>query len=190
MSKSKNLKTMEIIAGHTKYFADKLEDMYDIGYTVGYKQGIIDNNGNAKRQANDSHEQGYKEGLEDAWQYMKKIAFKETEGGIPLAELKEMFGEDACLLTEVLRNYSVTSVIDIIKAYEEKQKQSDEIKVGDEVTERDLPAKGIVTRANEVCCYVMWNDGSSGSRDKDDLNKTGKHIDGIAKILEQLQEGE
>lgn len=164
-------------------------EIFDKGYTAGYKQGITDNNGNAKRQANDSREQGYQEGLEDVWQYMKKIAFRETEGGIPLAELKEMFGEDSCLLTEMLRNYSVTEVIDIIKAYEEKkQKQDDEIKVGDEVTGCDSHYKGIVTRVNEIICYVMWNDGSSGSRNKDVLHKTGKHIDGITEILEQLDE--
>jgi len=159
--------------------------IFDKGYTAGYKQGIIDNNRNAKRQANDSHEQGYKEGLEDAWQYMKKIAFKETEGGIPLAEIKEMFGEYSCFLTEILQNYSITEVIDRIKEYE--MRQYAEIKVGDEVIERHWGGKGIVTRANEVCCYVMWEDGSSGSRDKDDLNKTGKHIDVLDEILKQLK---
>lgn len=69
---------------------------------------------------------------------MKKIAFKETEGGIPLAEIKEMFGEHSCFLTEILQNYSVTQVVNIIKAYEEKrQKQGNEKVMGERMTREE-----------------------------------------------------
>ena len=69
----------------------------------------------------------------------------------------------------------------------------DEIKIGDEVIDASLGrgwANGVVTLIpllNKNEAYVMWFDGSSGKREIRDLRKTGKHIDGIAEVLKQLE---
>ena len=152
-------------------------------FNRGYKQGFKDGKEadcDCKDNMENEYNRGFNEGLFEAWECVKRIYDLQCD------TVKEIFGSK--YFKDVLENYSASEAIKKVEEYEEKQKQVDEIKVGDEVTERGWSYKGIVTRANEVCCYVMWRDGSSGRRDTDDLHKTGKHIDGLDEILKQLQE--
>lgn len=150
-----------------------------IAYDKGYKQGQKD----MEQDTMAVLENGKMIGREEAWECCRKLFATMPEKDIEQAFYTEWHNGGF----NALMNLNVTDAIRRIEEYE-KKKKDDEIKVGDEVTESDPSGKGIVTRANEVCCYVMWADGSSGSRGKDDLHKTGKHIDGLDEILKQLQE--
>ena len=64
----------------------------------------------------------------------------------------------------------------------------DEIKVGDEVYCKgdDTSDSGVVTWVGKKRVCTMWQDGSAGEVEKDELIKTNRHFD-IASILKELQ---
>lgn len=127
-------------------------------------------------------DEAYKRGLTDAWECMKKIAFSEKP-----RDMRDFFGHTT--FGGILTGYTATEAIEKLKAYEEKQKADDEIKVGDEVCYIDKMRKdaGIVTwrRYDEI--YIMWDDGSSSRNKVNDYRKTGRHFD-IDKLLEAMNE--
>ena len=71
--------------------------------------------------------------------------------------------------------------------YEAWKKQKDEIRVGDEVTEKYV-GKAIVTNIEFELCSVLWFDGSV---DEDvplkDLHKTGRHFDEVEELLKKMK---
>ena len=79
-----------------------------------------------------------------------------------------------------LGNAHMKSNVKRFEAYE------NEIKVGDVVETMDI--KGIVTELKKLEICVVCSDGSSGYWLKNEVTKTGKHID-IQKILDELKEG-
>ena len=64
----------------------------------------------------------------------------------------------------------------------------DEIKVGDEVYCKgdDTSDSGVVTWVGKKRVCTMWQDGSAGEVEKDELIKTNRHFD-IASILKEMQ---
>jgi hypothetical protein len=60
--------------------------------------------------------------------------------------------------------------------------------VGDEVYSKgdDVSDSGVVTWVGKDSIYAMWQDGSAGEVQKDELVKTGRHFD-IASILEEMR---
>lgn len=127
----------------------------------------------------------YDKGLSDAWDAAKKI-----------------FDMDGDTIVEVFDDYSPYNVtqkctaaeaIAKIKAYEDKQKQDAEIKVGDEVYSDAFDDKGIVTHItnDKVSCvciicngFTMMKVGLCG------LHKTGRHFPQIAEVLAELRGAE
>ena len=73
-----------------------------------------------------------------------------------------------------------------LKAYEEKQKAEDEIKVGDEVTPKRASWKGVVVGIDDDNAMVMTSDGYSAMYQIEILCKTGRHFN-IASILEDMR---
>ena len=68
-------------------------------------------------------------------------------------------------------------------------KQTDEeIKVGDEVYCKgdDTSDSGVVTWVGKKRVCAMWQDGSAGEVEKDELIKTNRHFD-ISSILKEMQ---
>lgn len=127
-------------------------------------------------------DEAYQRGLDAAWEAAKKIAQQwendtDTEHRVVI--------DDSIRVT--LDSMTASEAIEKLKAYEEKQKANDKIKVGDEVIA--YGHRGVVTYVNEnLYLYtVMMHDGSCGDLEKGDLKKTGKKHD-IDKILEEMKE--
>ena len=135
----------------------------------------------------------YQRGLNDAWEAARKIFGYEMDGGIPIAEIGKVFGyaEDALFCTaDIIRHNTATEAIEKLKAYEEKQKAEDEIKVGDEVVVTDRGTKYVVVSFGEyfkektACGFGA--DGVWYGNEFSKLRKTGRHFD-IASILEEMR---
>ena len=134
----------------------------------------------------DIQDTAYQRGLEDAWNVARKIAVETDDGGVSISALYEMFGTESMCM--IMKNNTVYDVTDKLKAYEEKQKTDDEIKVGDEVYCKgdDTSDSGVVTWVGKKSIYAMWQDGSAGEVQKDEFIKTGRHFD-ISSILKEMQ---
>ena len=124
----------------------------------------------------------YQRGLEDAWEAARKII------RMPDGDILDLFPDcyaSVCTAVQAILKYDASEAIAKLKAYEEKQKAEDEIKVGDGVIVYGL--RGVVTCVNGNLYTVMMSDGSCGNWRKRDLKKTGKHYD-IDKILEAMKQ--
>lgn len=145
----------------------------------------------------DLQDEAYQRGLDDAWEAARKIFGYEIDGGIPLNEIGKVFGyaEDAIFCTaDIIRHNTAQEAIEKLKAYEEKQKADDEIKVGDEVISlrkngeviEDMPP-WIVTYETKYSYQGLDACGLLHNNPKDRARKTGRHFD-IQKILEEMKE--
>ena len=139
-------------------------------------------------QVDDAHRQG----LEDAWEYAKKIVLNPDDGGLGLSELNEIFG--FYTLQSIFKNYTVQQAIEKLKAYEKEQKANDEIKVGDEVINNTTGSKGILLEpetkdmlATVIIPSQRWRTFNSRHSN---LKKTGKHynIEGLLKVMNGMKE--
>ena len=128
--------------------------------------------------------EAYHRGLDDAWEAARKIIH------MPEGELLNIFTEcysAVCTALQVILKYDASEAIEKLKAYEEKQKADDEIKVGDEVEPIYTYITGVVTLIDGDIIYILWRDGSSISAMKlKEVTKTGRHFD-IASILEDMR---
>lgn len=128
----------------------------------------------------EAHKKAYEQGLYDAWELAKRINCYENDGGLSQRELKKIFGTfDCCEIMSMPYKEALAK----LKAYEEQNK----IEVGDVVENivRDKVFVGVVSNIYYDEVTVMWNDGTSGLVKRNELEKTGKHID-IKSILEQI----
>ena len=92
----------------------------------------------------------------------------------------------------VFDKYTAQEAIAKLKAYKDKQKEDDPIKVGDEVTHKsDLAVwKAVCIRidGDRQHMNLMGHTGAVGYYPVDDFKKTGRHFD-ISSILEELRNG-
>ena len=125
----------------------------------------------------------YERGLNDAWECAKKIAYQEVD---LIATFNKHLGESSI---EVLKDYSASEAIAKIKEYEERKKQDEDIKVGDEVVYNYVTTFvvtcvvkgeyiGGINSDGEDCCYHY----------KAKLKKTGRTFPQIAEVLKQMKE--
>ena len=121
------------------------------------------------------------EGHSEAWELAKKIYLSEEEGGYDGAELFEIFDEAS--LSDIYRlSYSEATA-----KVAEWEKAKEEIKDGD-VLEGiyDNEVKCIVTNlCPDNMAYLVFDDGTAGVYELDNLKKTGRHID-IDSFLKQI----
>lgn len=105
----------------------ELEESYQKGLAVGYKDGYEDGQHEATTL-------DYQRGLDDVWEAAKKIFGYEQDGGLPFDDLRKAFGFEGVpfCTADILRTNTASEALAKLKAYEEKQK-ADEIKVGNEV---------------------------------------------------------
>lgn len=165
------------------YINEHFGDLQDEAYQRGLEEGkkafdLLD----AERDSE------YQRGLNDAWEAARKIALDPHEGGLIARDMSKIFGCES--VHYCFKNYSAAEALDKLKAYEEKNKADDEIKVGDEVNL--LGDRFIVTRIFQPHnmkrqCDGIDDDGCvyNGVL-MDDLEKTGRHFD-IDKILEEMR---
>ena len=116
-------------------------------------------------------EQAFDRGCNAAWELARKIVLK---NGYSSCDLYEIFGKSD--LQHVLENYTYTEVTAKVAEWE---KAKEEIKDGD-VLEGiyDNEVKCIVTNlCPDNMAYLVFDDGTAGVYELDNLKKTGRHID-------------
>lgn len=150
-----------------------------------YQRGFDDGKEYGLDEADMREAVSYQKGLSDAWEIARKIVFDSDEGGIRLLDFPTIFGNRT--IQQVFRKNSAAEAIAKLKAYKEKQKANNEIKVGDEICYIDESRKdtGIVTWRRYDDIYIMWNDGSASRNKVNNYRKTGRRF-GIDKILEEM----
>ena len=122
----------------------------------------------------------YERGLKDAWECAKKM-FE-----MPYIELQNIFPHIS--LFNPLDNVSPSEAIVKIKEYDERKKQDEEIKVGDEVVYLDRVFVVTSIVKNE---YVMGFDSNGehcSYHYKTKLKKTGRTFPQIVEVLKQIKE--
>lgn len=156
-------------------FGELQEEAYQRGYDEGYKKclSVYDFD-----QPCISCE-GYKRGLEDAWEAARKIALMDTETS---ENITGYFG-----LFRIMENLTPMQAIEKLKAYEDG-KHSDRIEVGDVVMIKDSNKNTfVVTKVSNQSVWGVDADGSWNYWAIYEVIKTGKHYD-IASILEAMRE--
>lgn len=131
----------------------------------------------------DLQDTAYQKGLNDAWEAARKLfssmADSDIEKAFPIEWNNGGF--------KALMNLQPQEAIEMLKAYEEKQKADDEIKAGDEVIYNGT-TKCIVVRPEDDERYasLIDSDGTHYAADHRECKKTGRHFD-IDKILEDMR---
>jgi hypothetical protein len=123
-----------------------------------------------------AHEEGYEEGLNDAWETVRKLVCSPSEGGYDFDVLLGIFG--CCGMKNISTHYTPKEVIEKIKAYDE----ANAIKRGDYVTwfingEKNT---GIVLYEQETQYWILCDDNpcpQNISKTRLNLTKLAKHID-------------
>ena len=132
----------------------------------------------------------YQRGLDDAWEAARKIVLVPGDGGTGLQNLVAIFGTNTMEL--VFINNSASEAIAKLKAYKEKQKADDEIKVGDEVAfhhDDGRPDTVVVVTYIGKDGFIDGMDGRGtqyAHKNPTKWTKTGRHFD-ISKILEEMR---
>ena len=172
--------TISQTEGLCKEVANCIRNAYDRGYKQGQKD--------MEQDTMAVLENGKMIGREEAWECAKKIALRKDEARNAFRDIAPV---------KVFEEYSASEAIAKIKEYEDKhsKKQTDEIKIGDEVIylndgDSSDGYKGIVIGFDgkgyyNVKLYKEWSSWAIllGTY----LIKTGKHFDQIAEVLEQLK---
>ena len=129
----------------------------------------------------DMQDTAYQKGLEDAWEAARKIIEMTSP---PYWEVFNEYKED------LFGKITATEAIAKLKAYEEKQKADDEIKVGDVVMIKQFKHPEnhlfVVTKVSDESVWGVEGDGSWNYWAINEVIKTDKHFD-IEKILEEMR---
>ena len=156
----------------------------DINNHLSILEGLLRNErDDVQKQVNEA----YQRGLDDAWECMKKIAFLEKP-----RDMRDFLGHTT--FGGILTGYTAAEAIAKLKAYEEKQKAEDDIKVGDELehTVSGYTSKAIFLEKIEddedwyTCLFWTSCGFAILSYPKSQFKRTGKHFD-IDKILEEMR---
>ena len=130
----------------------------------------------------DLQEDAYQQGLDDAWEAAKKLfssmADSDIEKAFPIEWNNGGF--------KALMNLQPQEAIEKLKAYEEKQKADDEIKIGDEVEVLNSGSKYLIAWIAGTSICGFDHDGVTCHLQPSDVRKTGRHFD-ILSILEDMR---
>ena len=150
---------------------------------VGYLEQL--NSDYINEHFGDLQDTAYQRGLDEAWKAARRISVIELNGGLAGKELMKIYG--TMDIHKIYDDNTASEAIDKLKAYEEKQKAEDEIKVGDEVIYNGT-TKCIVVRPEDDERYasLIDSDGIHYSADHRECKKTGRHFD-IKSILEAMK---
>ena len=168
----------------------------------GFDKLVMDDRGLVRLSKFDErsiYDKGYKGGLNDAWDVVKKIIEPAYDGGYSFDVLHKIFCESA--IRSILKHNTAAEAIAKIKAYEDKQKQDAEIKVGDEIIihnkadEEIYKAAVIDIDTNEGlwafdengCIIVIEPDRYLGEEANTEVKKTNRTFPQIAEVLAELK---
>ena len=163
---------------NSDYINEHYGSLQDEAYQKGYDKGYADKTNNdevGKELAKDV----YQRGLDDGWEAARKIFVSTTDGGYSMGQIREILGKRSLFCaTDVIRQFTINEVIEKLKAYEEKQKAEDDIKVGDEVRAEDGTAVFVVTWMSENCICGVDREGKCYSYEPREVcGKTGRRCD-------------
>ena len=130
-------------------------------------------------QHEEEYNQAFNQGAEAAWELAKKI------NDMDIYDTEEIFIEAGAFhLGNVLENYTYSEAAAKVTEWE---KAKEEIKVGDVLEYiADNNVKCVVTKPHSSnMAYLVFNDGSAGLNELDNLRKTGKRTD-IDSFLKQI----
>ena len=131
----------------TPYTEPDLEQVRKEAYDKGFDAGRTLNTGK------------YEKGLNDAWEAAKKNYLPEDHGGLGYKTRMKVFDTDN--IGWIFKNLSASEAIEKIRAYEEKKKEEQEIKVGDWIQNGGVI--GVVTYIEQttdgICYHVLGKDG-------------------------------
>lgn len=170
--------TMKMARANLSRIADNI---YQQGYEAGKAATPFTDTEEAEKKA-------YNRGLNDAWECAGKLVHPRL-GGYTEEQKQRIFGTYVSS-DSILHNFTAPEVIAKIKAYEDKQKQDAEIKVGDEVTHDG--AKFIVLNIDsQTSIYCLDTRGRTPIfTNIHNLTKTGRHFGQIAEALKELRGAE
>lgn len=175
-----------------KQAQELIEQAYQRGYKAGREAGYEDWKNSAFNNVTIDAESFIEQGRNDAWDAARKLFLNEEHGGLKQEEFVSLF--DGKRPVMVLAYTSATEAISKIKAYEEqKQKEADEIHIGDEVIPVDgITEPFIAIAVDNGVVYGFDKNGTyrGASKAEIDFKKTGRHFDEIAEVLKKMQEGE
>ena len=121
----------------------------------------------------------YEDGLNDAWEAVRKISLNVAEGGLPTDDLIKIFDGDNPY--RIIKKYTGKECVEKIKAWEEKNK----FHVG-EIVNIEGARKAVVSRVEDNCCYILDETGCVAKYfDTSSISKTGRTID-IESLLKQI----
>lgn len=132
-------------------------------------------------------DEAYQRGLDEAWEAARKISLMSPD------EIEKVF-PGAAKYNRYNLGYSGVEAIEKLKAYEEKQKAEDDIKLGDELehTVSGYTSKAIFLEQIEddedwyTCLFWTSCGFAILSYPKSQFKRTGKHFD-IDKFLEEMR---
>lgn len=153
---------------NSDYINEHFGDLQD----TAYKKGLHDG------ESKCGYCNEYQRGLDDAWECARELYLN--------GACKDLFGE---YFNTFIKNHTAQEAVEKLKAYEEKQKADDEIKVGDEVETKDGKRFVVTTFGSGIDCDIavgVCADGLGLGVDLKELRKTGRHFD-IASILEDMR---
>ena len=127
-------------------------------------------------------DEAYQRGLDDAWEAARKLFSSMADSDIEKVFPTEWNNGGF----NALINLRPQEVIEKLKAYEEKQKADDEIKVGDEVIYNEHKFIVFATETEKYYASLFDVNGRHASADHREFKKTGRHFD-IDKILEAMK---
>lgn len=149
---------------------DELEKQaYQRGYEEAYDTAYADAEGiyeSGKRAM-------YQKGLKDAWEAARTLWNTPNR--------KEIFGHT--IFNTILTTLTAQETIEKIRQYEQEE---EELKVGDEVINRDK--KAVVTEITDRFVRIMYSDGSGYALFSKNMTKTGRHFPEIAEVLAKMKE--
>ena len=122
----------------------------------------------------------YEDGMAEAWEVARKLCAPEDDGGILWDDIHEMFGVNK--FYDAFKNFTASEATAKIKAWEEGKK----FHVGDVV--RHHGKECVVTKifdSDPEKCYLLWEDGGTGTGAFSKFEKTGRTID-IAGLLAEI----
>lgn len=151
-------------------------------YNKGYEDRKAEESESARAIVNTEQQKSYEDGLNDAWECVKKIYSMNNDDKEKLFDYRNTFN--------IVEQYTVSEVLAKIKAYEDKQDA--EIKVGDEIVYSD-GLKGIVVGiSNTVGQISVLNNKYDVPQllVKSRAKKTGRTFLQIAEVLAELRGAE
>ena len=180
--------------GELARLCHEVESHYEVtadAYQRGYENGFITGHLKAEKSGQSFYEDGYRCGLNDAWDAAKKTAYYWIWSG-GTNEAEEIFGTDDIIA--IFKGYSASEAIEKIRQYE--QENEEKITKGDVVRIKSTPeieifvtyaddehVSGIALTEVDGCCEI--GDQYTGIVIHK-VEKTGRHYE-IAEVLQKMQ---